>query len=167
MVMLAIAQRAVGFLRTALFCRLLAEQELGQWSLVFSFVMFSAPMTLMGITGSFGRYVEYYFQRGLVRQFFRRTGLVVTVLTTIVLGGMWVFQDSVSWCLFGSVQQRHLLLPACITLLTTILYNYFLEVVIALRRTKAGSLMSLISSWGSIAALMSDAASCRSFEAVA
>ncbi len=147
MVLLAVAQRGVGFLRTALFCRLLAEQELGQWSLVFSFVMFSAPMTLMGITGSFGRYVEYYFQRGLVRQFFRRTAFVVTALTGLVLTGMWVFQDSVSWCLFGSVEQRHLLLPACITLLTTILYNYYLEVVIALRRIKAGSLMSLISSW--------------------
>ena len=144
---LTVAQRGVGFLRTALFCRLLPEQELGQWSLVFSFVMLCAPMTLLGITGSFGRYVEHYLQRGLVRRFFRRTGLVVGVLTCSVLFAMWCATDWVSWCLFGSVAQRDLLVPALLTLASTILYNYFLEVVIALRHIRIGSIMELISSW--------------------
>lgn len=147
MMTLAVAQRGVGFIRTALFCRLLPEQELGQWSLVFSFVMLSAPMTLMGITGSFGRYVEHYFQRGLIKEFLQRTGLVVAILTALVLCGMWATQDHVARLLFGSVAQKQLLLPACITLLTNITYNYFLEVAIALRRIKIGSLMELISSW--------------------
>ena len=147
MMMLAVAQRGVGFLRTAIFCRLLPEQELGQWSLVFSFVMLSAPMTLMGITGSFGRYVEHYFQKGLVKQFFRRTGAAVTLLTATVLACIWLLQDQVAWALFGSAAQKHLLLPACLTLLTNIVYNYFLESAIALRRIRVGSLMELISSW--------------------
>lgn len=144
---LAIAQRGVGFLRTTVFCRLLGEQELGQWSLVFSFVMLSAPMTLMGITGSFGRYVEHYLQRGQARSFFRHTGTAVLSLTASVLIGIWICRDYVSWLLFGSTDQSTLLVPAMATLTTTILYNYLLEVVIALRRIKVGSTMELISSW--------------------
>lgn len=144
---LTVAQRGVGFIRTALFCRLLPEEELGQWSLVFSFVMLCAPMTLLGITGSFGRYVEHYFQRGLLRQFFRRTGLAVTALTVIVTCLMWQNKQWVAWCLFGSAEDSHLLLPALITLATTIAYNFFLEAVIALRKIKVGSIMSLVSSW--------------------
>lgn len=144
---ITVAQRAVGFIRTAIFCRLLAAQELGQWSLVFSFVMLSAPMTLMGITGSFGRYVEHYLQRGLIKRFLIRTGIAVTGLTCLAIATMWFQQEWVSWCLFGSSEQTDLLLPACVTLVTTIVFNYFLEVVIALRQIKVGSIMSLVSSW--------------------
>lgn len=144
---LTVAQRGVGFLRTTVFCRLLGEQELGQWSLVFSFVMLTTPMTLMGITGSFGRYVEHYLQRGQARSFFRQTATAVLSLTASVLIGIWICRDYVSWLLFGSAEQSTLLIPAMATLTTTILYNYLLEVVIALRRIKIGSTMELISSW--------------------
>ena len=145
--LLTIAQRGVGFLRTAIFCSLLSEQELGQWSLVFSFVMLCGPLTLMGITGSFGRYVEHYLQQGLVRQFFRRTAVAIGVLTAVMLVAIWVAQDWVSWALFGSAENRDLLVPASITLVTTITYYYFHEVTIALRRIKVASLMELIASW--------------------
>ena len=144
---ITVAQRAVGFIRTAIFCRLLAAQELGQWSLVFSFVMFSAPMTMMGITGSFGRYVEHYLQRGLIKRFLFRTGAAVVGLTLLTIASVWFHRGWVSWGLFGSTEQTSLLIPACVTLVTTIAFNYFLEVVIALRQIKVGSMMSLISSW--------------------
>ena len=147
MMALTVAQRGVGFVRTALFCRLLPEEELGQWSLIFSFVMLAAPLTMLGITGSFGRYVEHYLQRGLARAFFRRTGIAVATLASVVVAGMWFQRDWVSWSLFGNPNQTSLLLPAGITLLITILYNYCLEMVIALRRIKVGSTMELISSW--------------------
>lgn len=144
---LAVVQRGMGFVRTALFCRLLPEQELGQWSLVFSFVMLMAPMTLMGITGSFGRYVEHYFQRGLARRFFQSTATAVAFLCAAALIAITCLQNEVAWLLFGSVSQKHLLVPACLTLITTIVYNYFLEAAIALRRARVGSVMELISSW--------------------
>ena len=104
-------------------------------------------MTLLGITGSFGRYVEHYLQRGLIRKFFQRTGAAVAVLTTCVVLAMWSARPWVSWCLFGSAEQTGLLVPALMTLVSSILYCYFLEVVIALRRIKVGSTMELISSW--------------------
>ncbi len=144
---MTIAQRGVGFLRTALFCRLLPEHELGQWSLVFSFVMLCAPMSLLGITGSFGRYVEHYLKLGHVKAFFQRTGVVVFGLMCFTLTMMLCFQDQVSWLLFGSTEHSNLLLPALLTLATTIVNYYFAEVLIALRRIKDGSIMELISSW--------------------
>ena len=65
---ITVIQRGIGFVRTALFCRLLPEHELGQWSLALSFLMLCAPLTMLGITGSFGRYVEHYRSRALFWQ---------------------------------------------------------------------------------------------------
>ena len=147
MMALTVAQRGMGFVRTALFCRLLPEEELGQWSLIFSFIIFASPLTLMGITGSFGRYVEYYLQQGQVRRFFRRTGFAVASLTAVAICLVCLNRDWVAWALFGSSEQSSLLLPACLTLTTNIAYYFVFETAIALRRVKVGSKMDLISSW--------------------
>jgi len=147
MMALTVAQRGMGFIRTALFCRLLPEEELGQWSLIFSFIMLASPFTLMGITGSFGRYVEYYLQRAQVRRFFRRTAFAVAALTVAAICLVSLNRDWVAWALFGSSEQSPLLIPACLTLTTNIAYYFVFESAIALRRVKVGSKMDLISSW--------------------
>lgn len=41
---LTVGQRIVGFGRGILFCRLMTEQELGQWSMVWSYLMLLAPL---------------------------------------------------------------------------------------------------------------------------
>lgn len=147
MMALTVAQRGVGFIRTALFCRLLTVEELGQWSLIFSFVMLASPLTLMGITGSFGRYVEHYFQRGHAKSFLRRTAFAVLVLTFAAIAIIGLRHEWVAWGLFGNAKQSPLLVPACLTLITNIAYNFVFETAIALRRVKVGSTMDLISSW--------------------
>ena len=147
MMLLTVAQRGVGFIRTALFCRLLTEEELGQWSLMFSFVMLASPLTLMGITGSFGRYVEHYFQRGHARSFLKRTAVAVVGLTIAAISLIGLNREWVAWGLFGNAGQSSLLLPACLTLITNIAYNFVFETAISLRRVKVGSTMDLISSW--------------------
>ncbi len=144
---LTVAQRGVGFIRTALFCRLLHQEELGQWSLIFMFVMLASPLTLMGITGSFGRYVEHYLQRGLAKQFLRRTAFAVSLLTVAAMGLIHLNSDWVATALLGDSNQAFLLVPASITLVTNIAFNFFYETSIALRRVKVGSTMDLISSW--------------------
>lgn len=147
MMALTVAQRAMGFIRTALFCRLLPEEQLGQWSLIFSFLIFASPLTLMGITGSFGRYVEYYFQQGQARSFFRRTACAVASLTVLAICLVCFYRGWVAKALFGSSEQSFLLMPACLTLATNISYYFVFEMAVALRRVKVGSTMELISSW--------------------
>src|SRR6187397_2509160 len=70
---LTIVQRLVGFLRGVLFCRWLDAEQLGQWDLAFSFLVLLAPLAVLGLPGSFGRYIETYRRQGQLRTFLRRT----------------------------------------------------------------------------------------------
>jgi O-antigen/teichoic acid export membrane protein len=70
---LSILQRAVGLLRNVLVCRVLSPEELGRWNLAFAFLMLAGPLAVLGLPGTFGRYVEHFRSRGRLRLFLRRT----------------------------------------------------------------------------------------------
>ena len=141
---LTVVQRSVGFVRTALFCRLLPEQELGQWSLALSFVMLAAPFSMLGITGSFGRYVEHYYRRRQLRDFLLRTATAAAVLGTLVISFISLGQRWFAWFVFGDPDQGRLMLVVCMALASAIIYNFFLETFVALRRPRVSSKMELI-----------------------
>ena len=71
-----VLQRLVGFVREVLFCRWLDAEQLGQWDMAFGFLMVAAPLAVLSLPGTFGRYVERYRQQGQLRRFLRRTALV-------------------------------------------------------------------------------------------
>src|SRR5262249_37561673 len=73
LLILAAVQRIVGFVRGVLVCRWLSPQELGQWDMAFGFLTLGAPLVVLGLPGSFGRYVEYFRQRGQLGRLLRRT----------------------------------------------------------------------------------------------
>jgi O-antigen/teichoic acid export membrane protein len=58
-----IVQRSVGFGRGILFCRWLTPDELGTWEMAYSFLLLAAPVVVLGLPGSFGRYLERFRQR--------------------------------------------------------------------------------------------------------
>ncbi len=62
-------QRTIGFGRGVMFCRWLSPETLGQWEMTYSFLMLAAPLAVLGVPGSFGRYAEHYRQRGHLRTF--------------------------------------------------------------------------------------------------
>ena len=84
-----IAQRAIGFARNLAFCYFLNKAEVGLWALVSSFFVLAAPLAMLGLPGSFGRYVEMYRQRGQLRGFVTRamlwSGLGLAVLCGVGL----------------------------------------------------------------------------------
>ena len=73
--MLTVVQRLVGFVRAVLFCRWLDAEQLGLWDMAFSFLLLAAPLSVLAIPGSFGRYLEHYRRRGQLRRFLRWTML--------------------------------------------------------------------------------------------
>ena len=81
LLVLAAVQRIVGFARGILVCRWLSPDELGQWDMAFGFLTLAAPLTVLGLPGSFGRYVEYFRQRGQLRTLVRRTAIACAMLT--------------------------------------------------------------------------------------
>ena len=72
---ISVVQRAVGFVREIFFCRWLDAEQLGEWDMAFGFLMLAAPLAVLSLPGTFGRYVERYRQQGNLRSFLRRTGL--------------------------------------------------------------------------------------------
>ena len=59
----------------------LSPDELGQWDMAFGFFTLAAPLTVLGLPGSFGRYVEFFRQRGQLRTLLRRTAIASGILT--------------------------------------------------------------------------------------
>src|ERR1700682_5839695 len=94
---LTAGQRLVGFGRSVLFCLWLSAEELGGWEISFSFLTLAAPIVVLSLPAVFGRYVEYYRQRGQLRMFLRRTslasaGLALTGIIVIRLADAWFSQ---------------------------------------------------------------------------
>ncbi|MCR9117616.1 MAG: hypothetical protein NXI22_11785, partial [bacterium] len=87
-----VIQRIVGFGRSLLFCAYLDDDQLGLWSLAFSFLLLAAPLAVIGLPGSFGRYVEYYRNSGRLRSFLTRTTIFSVVTSSICVLGVWMFQ---------------------------------------------------------------------------
>src|SRR5215467_13036019 len=88
LLVLAAVQRIVGFARGVLVCRWLSPDELGHWDMAFGFLTLAAPLTVLGLPGSFGRYVEYFRQRGQLNALIKRTAIACSVLAALSLAGI-------------------------------------------------------------------------------
>ena len=55
--------------------------------MAFGFLMLAAPLVVLSLPGTFGRYVERYRQQGQLRSFLRRTALVCAALGRAGRGG--------------------------------------------------------------------------------
>lgn len=146
MLVLNIVQRGVGFLRGLLFCRFLAADELGQFSLTTSFLQMAAPLIVLGLPGSFGRYVEYYRQRGQLRSFLYRLTLVTLALTG---GGIAILSLTEEWlaeAMLGDRTATRLMSLSLATLAIVVVFNYLNELLTALRQVRAVSWMQFVNS---------------------
>ena len=146
MIALTGGQRLIGFVRGVLFCRWLPAEELGAWDLAFGFLLLAAPLAVLGIPGAFGRYVEHYRQRGQLRTFLRRTGIIslslaVAGVVTVALARNWF-----GWFIFDDPSQGPLVLLTCVCLIGVIANNFLLELFTALRQMRIVSLMGLSTS---------------------
>ncbi len=145
---LAAAQRLVGLLRNVLFCELLSDEQLGRWSLAYNFLMLVAPFVVLGIPGSFGRYVERYRQQGQLRAFLRRTLGVSTALTLLATIVLLVTPRPIAWLLFSDAEQWPLVWLLAGSLAAVLTFNVSTELLTALRLVRIVSLMQMVSSIG-------------------
>ncbi|MEN6407705.1 MAG: oligosaccharide flippase family protein [Thermoguttaceae bacterium] len=143
---LTVVQRLVGFVRAVLFCRWLDADQLGQWDMAFSFFSLAAPLCVLAIPGSFGRYLEYYRQRGQLRMFLRRTmtacGLLALLAVSIVASARTWFSTLV----FGDAEHVRLIAIIAGCLLMVVVYSYLTELFTAMRHVRLVSIMQLANS---------------------
>ncbi len=146
LLVVSIVQRSVGFGRGVLFCRWLAPDELGQWDLAYSFLLLAAPLIVLGLPGSFGRYLERYRLRRQLRTFLRRTAIWTAALTAAAIGVIAFWTPSFSWLVFGRPDRKTLVMLMAGSL-AAVIFHHFLEALFAaLRKFRIVSMMQFCQS---------------------
>jgi glycosyltransferase involved in cell wall biosynthesis/O-antigen/teichoic acid export membrane protein len=141
---LTVAQRLIGFLRGVLFCRWLDAEQLGQWDLSFGFLMMAAPVALLGLPGSFGRYVEYFRQRGELRPFLRRMAVCTTLLGASAMAIAAAGKDWFSRLIFGGDDCGPLVVWLALGLGAWMAHMVLMALFNALRMTRVVSAMQFL-----------------------
>ncbi len=139
--LLAIAQRGLGFLREVLLCRWLDQDEVGQWALSFVFLTSGAAIVSLGIQGSMARYVEHYRQRGQLRAYLRRVAITSLSLATLAAAGVGVFREAFSDMLFGRPDRVELVVVLAVVLGVIVSHNFLIDFFTALRLFRVVSAM--------------------------
>ena len=161
LLVMTVVQRSVGFGRGILFCRWLSPEVLGEWEMAYSFLLLAAPLAVLGVPGSFGRYLEHYRQRGHLHTFLRRTatwtaGWSLAGVATIFVGAEWF-----SELLFGTTDRVSLVRGIALCLTGVILLHTLTSLLTALRLFRVVSAVnfaqSVVFAALAITLLMSDA----------
>ncbi len=145
---LTIVQRAVGFFRGILFCRMMSDEQLGQWSIIFSSLMLLAPLAAMGMPGSFARFVEHYLQKGQLRTFLGRTASISATCTILLSGTMYWFPDVYSNLIFRSPNFAPVVNSMAFALVMVAASNYLISLVESLRQVRLVAIMRFIQGIG-------------------
>jgi polysaccharide transporter, PST family len=125
-----LVQRSVGFGRGVMFCRWLTPDQLGTWDMAYSFLLLAAPVVVLGLPGSFGRYLQRYRQRAQLRTFLRRAAVWTVSLTTAATVLIVLAAPQFSQLIFGRPDERTMVLLLAASLLAVILHH-FLEALFA------------------------------------
>src|SRR6478736_288430 len=134
-------QRSIGFGRGLLFCRWLSEEELGKWELAYSFLLLAAPVIVLGLPGSFGRFLERFRQRGQLRTFLRWTTIGSAALMAIGCGVIAFAAPTFSWVIFDNSNDSRLVIVLAASLAAVILHHFLEALFSALRKFSIVSTM--------------------------
>ena len=141
---LTVGQRGIGFLRGLLFCRYMTDQQLGQWSLVWSFLMMLIPLAMLGLPGCFGRYTEHYRTRGQLGYFLKRIATTSTILTLGVSIAMFLFPESFSMMIFRTPERIMIIYSMGVAVLMVSFSNFMASLMESLRQVKVLTTMRFI-----------------------
>jgi O-antigen/teichoic acid export membrane protein len=109
--------------------------------MAYSFLLLAAPVVVLGLPGSFGRYLERYRQRGQLRTFLRRATIWTIVLTALALGIIIYEAPRFSSMIFGRPDATTLVILVASSLVAIILHHYLEALFAALRKFSIVSTM--------------------------
>lgn len=141
---LTVVQRGVGFLRGMLFCRLMPDTELGQWSIVWSSLMLLPPLAALGLPGSFCRYAEHYLQRGQLRPYISRIATLASITTLLLSAVMLIFPQVFAEIIFREVQHIALVQVLAVVLVLVAAFNTIQSLMESLRQVRIVTMMRFI-----------------------
>ena len=142
---LTVIQRAVGFVRGMMFCRMMPDEQLGQWSVVWSSLMLLAPLAALGLPGSFCRYAEHYLQRGQLRPYVRRIAALAGATTLILAGVMIILPQQFSMLIFREPDHESLIRVMACVFVTVAFFNAVQSLMESLRQVRVVTMMRFLS----------------------
>lgn len=148
MLVVNVLQRVVGLLRNLGFCHFLSDSELGQWSLANSFFILAAPLAVLGLPGSFGKFVEIYRRQGALGSYLRSLTLVSACGLLALCLAMFVAPQWFAWAVFNDPETATQMAWLITTLATVTIFNFVNELMSALRQVRVVSAMQFINSAG-------------------
>ncbi len=140
-VALMVIQRGIGFVRGILFCRYMADYELGQWSMVYSFLMLLAPLAVLGLPGCFGRFIEHYLQRGQAGVFIRRIARISCILTLFLASSMYLAPVWYSQIMFRSSDHVAIVNGMAFSIVMVAACNFLTSLMESMRQVRLATLM--------------------------
>lgn len=146
MLAMTIIQRAFGFFRGILFCRLMDDSQVGLWAMAFGFITMITPIMLLGMPGSMPRYVEHYRNQGHLRSFVRRLGWMTAGCAAAFALLLGAFPQWFGWLIFLEPQNRFLIQSVGVGVVAIITFYFVNELVTSLRQVRIVSLMQFIQS---------------------
>ncbi len=144
MLVINVGQRLIGLGRNVGFCHYLSESELGLWALANSFIIIGAPIAVLGLPGSLGKFVEHYRLQGCLQSYLIRLTAVCAISVWLFSGVMITFSDEASQMLYGKSMDGSVIVWTAVTLVFVVLFNSTVELVMALRLVRLGSMLQLI-----------------------
>ena len=136
LLLLMVIQRLIGFCRAVLFCRWLDPSELGQWDITFGFLMLAGPLSVMTLSSSLGRYVQFFTERRQLRALVKRTALACGVLGICSVGLLALFPRWFSRLIYDQPEMTQRVWLVAGVLATVIVFNYFVDLCTALRNVR-------------------------------
>ncbi len=130
--LLATLPRLATLIQGTLFCRLLPKESLGQWEMAYKFALLAAPLAVLGIPGSLGRFVEPYRACGRLRILLTKSLLASAATSLVVVGLFAMTRPLVAQLIFGGPEFSGLIGPWLVGLVGLIAYNTLTTVFLSL-----------------------------------
>ena len=136
LIVLTAGQRIVGFIRQLLLCRIMEPEEVGRWNIAYSMIVLGAPLLVLGIPGTFGKFTEHFRQRGQLKGFLHRTLRATVCFGQLGVVLLLVLARPLAWLLFRDLRQNATVVLLGLALLTVIAFNVTVELLTSLRQVK-------------------------------
>lgn len=138
---LTVVQRVVGFIRNIMFCKIMTAEQLGQWSMVYSFLLLLAPLSVLGLPGCFGRYVEHYRMKGQFGTFVGRIAKISVAFTLLLAATMLAIPEQFSGIVFRDQHQVDVVFGMAFALVFVTAMNFLISLMESLRQVRIVTIM--------------------------
>lgn len=146
MLVINVMQRGIGFVRNLALCYFLSESQLGLWGLASGFFCLAAPLAVLGLPGTFGRFVETYRLSGQLPRFLLFSAILSLVGYVALSLSLLMLGEASSVTIFGEARSTTDMLFVLTALGCIIVFNGTTELISGLRLPKTVSWMHAVNS---------------------